>query len=49
MSLSFSAIAVALYLEAFALATPVLWDGFATLNYTDADIDASFGPYLRYS
>jgi hypothetical protein len=42
-------VALALGILKFALATPtVLWEGRAPLNYTETDIDESFGPYLRY-
>jgi len=39
----------ALYFVNFSLATTVLWEGRAPFNYTEADIDESFGPYLRYA
>ena len=44
----FYATVFALYFVSFTLATPVLWEGRAPFNYTEADIDESFGPYLRY-
>jgi hypothetical protein len=44
-----SIVAFALYLEAFALPTlaNVLYEGRVPLNFTEADIDASNGPFLR--
>lgn len=44
----FFATVFALYFVSFSLATPVFWEGRAPFNYTEADIDESFGPYLRY-
>lgn len=44
----FFATVFALYFVSFSLATTVLWEGRAPFNYTEADIDESFGPYLRY-
>ena len=44
----FFAVAFALYFGTFAWATPVIWDGLAPFNYSAADINESFGPYLRY-
>lgn len=43
----FSATVFALHLGALACATPLLWDGRAPYNYTETDVDESFGPYLR--
>ena len=31
------------------LATPVLYDGRAPFNLTDADLDSSSGPFLTYA
>lgn len=33
-------------LLASALATPVIWDGRAPFNLTNADLDTSTGPFL---
>ena len=44
----FFAAIFALHFVSFSLATPVLWEGRAPFNYTEADIDESFGPYLGY-
>ena len=44
----FFAAVLAPYFAIFSLATPVLWEGRPPPNYTEADIDESFGPYLRY-
>ncbi|KAH9973934.1 hypothetical protein BJV74DRAFT_782633 [Russula compacta] len=43
----FSATIFALHLVgALACATSLLWDGRAPYNYTEIDVDESFGPYL---
>lgn len=39
---------VLLCAAALVTATPILYDGRAPLNLTEADIEASTGPYLRY-
>lgn len=44
----FFAAVFALYFVSSSLATPVLWEGREPFNYTEADINESFGPYLRY-
>ncbi|KAI0292395.1 hypothetical protein BC826DRAFT_1146699 [Russula brevipes] len=41
-----STIVSALCFGTVAWAIPVLWEGRAPYNYTEADIDSSFGPYL---
>lgn len=33
---------------ALALATPLLWDGRARFNLTNADLNNNIGPYLTY-
>lgn len=33
---------------ALALATPLLWDGRARFNLTNADLNNNVGPYLTY-
>ena len=38
---------IVLYI-AWALATPIIWDGRASLNLTAADLDSSTGPFLTY-
>ena len=38
---------VVLYI-AWALATPIIWDGRALLNLTAGDLDSSTGPFLTY-
>ena len=48
--LSFSKVAgLVLSFALSAAATPIIYDGRAPFNLTDADLDSSTGPYLTYA